>query len=122
MSNDEKPILHKPVLLEPVLEYLQPREGETYLDLTAGYGGHAAAVAHKIGEGKRVLVDRDQTAAQELSTKFEDAQVIQQDYLTVVQELENAGFKTDMVLMDLGVSSVQFDTPQRGFSFRQEGP
>ena len=65
---------HQPVLLGAALELLDPKPGETYLDLTAGYGGHAAAIADRIGEsGQLVLVDRDSHAITELKRRFKGA-------------------------------------------------
>lgn len=114
---------HQPVLLESVLEYLAPQATETYLDLTAGLGGHAAgALKAASGKLKLILVDRDPAAVKELRQRFKDARVIESDFLAASKQLIQEGIRADMVLLDLGVSSLQLDNPERGFSFKQDGP
>jgi 16S rRNA (cytosine1402-N4)-methyltransferase len=115
---------HQSVLLNQVIRVLNPQEGEVYLDLTAGYGGHAEAIAEKIGpEGQMILVDRDAHAIQALSQKFGDeADIIHDSYLDAAERLREDGTLVDMVLLDLGASSPQFDNPERGFSFKLEAP
>lgn len=114
---------HQPVLLAEVLDLLRPSAGASYLDLTAGYGGHAAAVISRTGQpGRAVLVDRDQSAAAQLKARFGLATVWQKDYLSACRELAVAGQQFDMILVDLGVSSPHLDQPARGFSFRAPGP
>ncbi len=116
---------HIPVLLKETLTYLSPQKGESYLDLTAGYGGHADAVLRRTkAPEKAVLIDRDQDAVSFLRQHFKlnTVQIIQSDFLTVSKELQSSGVKFDMVLADLGVSSLHLDTPERGFSFRVDGP
>lgn len=115
---------HQPVLLDQVIQVLDPKKGESYLDVTAGYGGHAAAIAESIGpEGRMILVDRDAHAIQALSDTYGDqAEVIHDNYLDAAERLREDGTLVDMILMDLGVSSPQFDNPERGFSFKNEAP
>ncbi|MGD0284144.1 MAG: 16S rRNA (cytosine(1402)-N(4))-methyltransferase RsmH [Candidatus Saccharimonadales bacterium] len=123
MKNEQ--IKHIPVLLEETLIYLSPKKGESYLDLTAGYGGHAGAVLKRtLSPEKAVLVDRDQTAVEYLKQIFKPSsvQIIHSDFLTISKELHSSGEKFDMVLADLGVSSLHLDSPERGFSFRVDGP
>src|SRR2546430_11474094 len=81
--------LHVPVLLDVTLQYLAPKRGETYLDLTAGYGGHAAAVAEKIGTVSNLtLVDRDAHAARELKSFIAGgARFVHSDFLSAAQLL-----------------------------------
>lgn len=116
--------IHKPVLLEAVLTYLQPGEKQTYLDLTAGYGGHAAAVLARTQAPKAMtLVDRDATAIaalQELQSK--GATVVHASFEEVSKTLHEQGASFDMILADLGVSSLHLDTSSRGFAFRFSGP
>lgn len=114
--------LHVPVLLQPVLELLNPQKNESYLDLTAGYGGHAAAVIAKTGNpASATLVDRDDSVMSHLETlKHRGARVVQQDFAAAAADLEQQGQIFDMVLLDLGVSSPQLDNPDRGFSFQNE--
>ena len=115
-------IIHQPVLLGPVLELLAPKAGETYLDLTAGYGGHAKAVQSRTGRGQLILVDQDQEAVAYLRSHFKGAQIMQSDFTSACRKLAKAGLQVDMILMDLGLSSAQIDNQLRGFSFRKAGP
>ncbi len=117
--------LHKPVLLSEVLEVLQPREGESYMDLTAGYAGHASEILEVTRNYKdSVLVDRDEKAIRVLEEKFKGTgiRIVRKDfYSAVLQEIE-CGNAFDMILMDFGVSSPQLDQANRGFSFAKDGP
>ncbi len=115
---------HVPVLLGQVLECLQPQKGETYLDLTAGYGGHASAVQARTNGWPMVLVDRDEMAMSYLRQRFSETntEFMHTDFLTASQELARQGRKFDMILADLGVSSPHFNIASRGFSIQQEGP
>lgn len=117
--------LHIPVLLEPVLEYLAPKTGESYLDLTGGYGGHAAAVLEKTNNPKHsVLVDRDVNAIKELEKRFEGQGIAikQADFYTASRDLVEQGRQFDLILADLGVSSPHLNQASRGFSIAQDGP
>jgi 16S rRNA (cytosine1402-N4)-methyltransferase len=116
--------LHTPVLLDQVVELLAPRPGETYLDLTAGYGGHAKAVIAGIQDASlATLVDRDENAIAELAAlKRAGAIVFHEDYATFAEQAVQEGAQYDMVLVDLGVSSPQLDRAERGFSLKQDGP
>lgn len=115
--------IHIPVLLGPVIEYLAPRPGETYLDLTAGYGGHAREILEKT-KGPAVLVDRDSEAIQYLQSQFkaENVSIIHKDFLSVSQELRQKGEQFDLILADLGISSPHLNTPNRGFAIQHEAP
>jgi len=120
----EHPPHHIPVLLESALQLLQPSVGENYLDLTAGYGGHASAILEKTGNyNDSVLVDRDDYAISHLSS-FEQrgARLIHSDFLAASWQLIEEKRVFDLVLIDLGVSSPQLDQGERGFSFRNNGP
>jgi 16S rRNA (cytosine1402-N4)-methyltransferase len=117
--------LHIPVLLEPVLEYLAPKTGESYLDLTGGYGGHAAAVLEKTNNpAQSMLVDRDVNAIKALSERFEGQGVAikQADFYTASHDLVEQGRRFDLILADLGVSSPHLNQASRGFSIAQDGP
>jgi 16S rRNA (cytosine1402-N4)-methyltransferase len=120
-----KNIDHIPVLLEETLRILAPQKGEFYLDVTAGYGGHASAVLDKTKAPKKaVLVDRDDDAIAALETRFgsSGARIIHQDYLSASKQLAEAGERFNIILADLGASSLHFDKPERGFAFSQDGP
>jgi 16S rRNA (cytosine1402-N4)-methyltransferase len=128
MTNPTPDALHTPVLAREVLQYLSPQPGDSYLDLTAGYGGHAASVLDITGNPKEsVLVDRDSNAIRELEQRFQDGlqqglTLIHQDYLSVSRQLEKEGRQFDLILADLGVSSVHLNQPSRGFSIARDGP
>ena len=117
-------LLHIPVLLEATLDTLRPMEGESYLDLTAGYGGHASRILDMTCNYKEaVLVDRDDYAIKRLkSLSDKGVRLIHADFVTATKQLINEGQKFDMVLVDLGVSSPQLDQFERGFSFTNSGP
>lgn len=116
---------HIPVLLEPVLKYLDPQAGETYLDLTGGYGGHASAILDKTtNPSGATLVDRDSNAIAELTAKFagQGTRIKQADFYTASRELAEQGSTFDLILADLGVSSPHLNQASRGFSIIQDGP
>lgn len=124
MSTKEHPPQHVPVLLDKVLELLNPKSGENYLDLTAGYGGHATEILRRTENYQAsVLVDRDINAINALKP-FEEkgVRLIHDDFLATVKELIKEGRKYSLLLVDLGVSSPQLDRATRGFSFRNDGP
>ena len=118
--------LHKPVLLSEVLETLQPNPGESYLDLTAGYAGHAGKILAVTRNYKEsVLVDRDENAIKVLSEKYPEGEfgikLLHEDFYNAAQSLIECGKTFDMILADFGVSSPQLDNSERGFSFMHEG-
>ena len=116
--------VHIPVLLQASLQQIQPKRGESYLDLTAGYGGHAGEFL-RITENfeNSVLVDRDENAIRTLQRfKNEGVEILHKDFLSAAKELVKRGQKFDIILADLGVSSPQLDIAERGFSFRKDGP
>lgn len=124
MSTKEHPPQHVPVLLDKVLELLNPKSGENYLDLTAGYGGHATEILRRTENYQAsVLVDRDINAINALKP-FEEkgVRLIHDDFLATAKELIKEGRKYSLLLVDLGVSSPQLDRAARGFSFRNDGP
>lgn len=115
---------HIPVLLDSVVGVLAPKTGESYLDGTAGFGGHAAAILEIIrDQSNMVLVDRDASAIQHLATRFQDgAEIIHATYDEAADRLLAEGRGFDLILLDLGVSSPQLDNPERGFSFQTDAP
>jgi 16S rRNA (cytosine1402-N4)-methyltransferase len=116
--------LHIPVLVTQVMHYLDPQSGESYLDLTAGYGGHAAQVLERTqNPSGAVLVDRDGNAVAELQKRFNHGEVIvQNDFAAASQQLVDQGRHFDCILADLGVSSPHLNQAARGFSLAQDGP
>lgn len=117
-------ILHSPVLAEEVLEVLQPHMGESYLDLTAGYGGHASLVLEKTGYSKAVLCDRDPEAIEHVRQTFKNdgVRTMHADFSSACDELLSHEQSFDMILADLGVSSPHLDKANRGFSIVRPGP
>lgn len=115
---------HVSVLPVAVLQYLDPHPGETYLDLTAGYGGHADSVLQRTLNAPATLVDRDKTAVDHLKKRFHDRpiKIVCQDFLTASQALEKANQQFDLIFADLGVSSPHLNTASRGFSLTHSGP
>ena len=115
---------HEPVLLQQVLSFLSPKPNETYLDLTAGYGGHAEAVRFMTDNAPAVLVDRDNMAVTYLQTRFVDKNVtiMQSDFLSASQKLAEQGNKYDLILADIGVSSPHLNIASRGFAIKYDGP
>lgn len=115
---------HKPVLLSEVLRALNPQPGESYLDLTAGYAGHASRILDVTRNYKdSVLVDRDDYAINVLKSKYEseEIKIMHMDFYSAALQLYECGNTFDMVLADFGVSSPQLDQGDRGFSFSKEG-
>lgn len=124
-KHQNKNTRHEPVLLGEVLKYLDPQAGESYLDLTAGYGGHAREILERTGNrAQAVLVDRDENAARILRKEFPDGPVSirQQDFLAASKELLAEGRRFDLILADLGVSSPHLNEGKRGFAINSTGP
>jgi len=116
---------HTPVLLDQVLHYLDPKSGESYLDLTAGYAGHANAVLEKTSNfTSSVLVDRDKDAVKALKKSFAEkgVKIIENNFLDASLKLLGKGQCFDLILADLGVSSPHLNEASRGFAFNQTGP
>ncbi len=121
-------MFHQSVLLEEALHFLDPRPGSVIVDGTLGCAGHAKAILEKIGgNGLLIGFDKDPEAlAKTEKTLFEfreNALLIHDDFKNMaerLQEIEKG--KVQGILLDLGVSSGQLDSPERGFSFRAEGP
>lgn len=116
--------LHIPVLLSEVMAYLAPTSGESYLDLTAGFGGHASKILDVTQQFKdSCLVDRDEFAVEYLKSKFpSNINIINSDFYSAVLQLFECGKTFDIILADFGVSSPQLDNEERGFSFKYDAP
>jgi 16S rRNA (cytosine1402-N4)-methyltransferase len=116
---------HVPVLMKEVLECLDPKPGDRYLDLTTGFGGHAAAVI-TLTESPQgsVLVDRDKAAITAINDQFSEAgaTIMQSDFLLASKKLLQEKRQFDVILADLGVSSLHLNEAKRGFSIRNDGP
>ena len=117
---------HVPVLLAEIIQSTRPAPGERYLDVTAGYGGHAQAILSLTGNyAGSALVDRDPIAMEELHRQFAqhpEIRLINQDYLSAAQQLMKAELQFDIIVADLGVSSPHLNEVERGFSVLGSGP
>jgi 16S rRNA (cytosine1402-N4)-methyltransferase len=119
---------HVPVLAAEVRESLAVRPGETVLDATFGAGGHASLLAADLaGRGKLIAVDRDPTAKTYFDRLTKRAggvqtRLLRGDFGVVLPQLASNGVRVDAVLLDLGVSSMQLDRPDRGFSYSVDAP
>jgi 16S rRNA (cytosine1402-N4)-methyltransferase len=119
---------HVPVLAEEVRAQLAVEPGQTVVDATFGAGGHASVLAEDLGgRGRLIAIDRDpsarpfferfQRAHANLQTRF-----LRGDFATVLGQLAANGARADAILLDLGVSSMQIDRPERGFSYASDAP
>jgi 16S rRNA (cytosine1402-N4)-methyltransferase len=123
-----EPVAHRPVLPRETMELLAPRRGELVVDATLGTGGHAELLLEAIGpQGRLIGIDRDSDGlelARRRLARFSDAfSGIHGDHGELKQLLLAIGIDAvDRLLFDLGVSSLQLDDPERGFSFRTDGP
>src|SRR3974390_643548 len=126
---------HTPVLLDEVLEWLQIKPGGIYVDATLGAGGHSSAIAGRMlslaspqqPQGRLISLDRDARAlqiAQDFLQPFANlVTLVRSPFSRIAEAVQGLGIaKVDGVLADLGVSSMQLDRPERGFSFREGGP
>jgi 16S rRNA (cytosine1402-N4)-methyltransferase len=119
---------HVPVLAHEVVDLLGVQPGETVVDATFGAGGHSALLAERLqGRGKLIAIDRDPTVRpyfERFQRRFPNLQsrLLRGDFAVVLSQLAENGVKADAVLMDLGVSSMQIDRPDRGFSYAADAP
>jgi 16S rRNA (cytosine1402-N4)-methyltransferase len=121
------PADHVPVLAAELIDLLDPREGETFVDCTFGGGGHASLVAERLGPaGELVCIDRDPAAEARFDEVAAEApcatRFLRGDYADVLAELREEGLEPDAVYFDLGVSSMQIDAWERGFSYSYDAP
>src|SRR5437870_2024846 len=118
---------HVPVMLGEVVEWLRPRPGARLVDVTVGLGGHAAALLGAAPGTSLLGLDRDPQALgrarERLRAAGDRADLRQANFADAAAILTEKGWDAaDAVLLDLGVSSLQLDTPERGFAFQREGP
>jgi 16S rRNA (cytosine1402-N4)-methyltransferase len=118
---------HIPVLAGELIELVDPRPGETAVDCTVGGGGHARLIADRLGPaGTLIGVDRDPLAEERFAALAAEVQCetrfIRADFVTALHELRQERLTADLVYLDLGMSSMQVDTWERGFSYAYDAP
>ena len=118
---------HLSVLPEEVIRFLEPANGKTYLDGTLGGGGHASLILEQAPEAFLIGIDRDQSAlaatGARLAAYSERTTLVHGNFSDVAEHLNSRGIAAlDGFILDLGVSSHQLDTRERGFSFQQDAP
>jgi 16S rRNA (cytosine1402-N4)-methyltransferase len=123
----DMPRTHVPVLAGELIEALDPRPGQIAIDCTLGAGGHAHLVADRIGPtGTLVAIDRDPLAEESFARLAADVacttRFVRADFAHGLRTLVDEGVRADMVYMDLGMSSMQVDTRERGFSYAYDAP
>ncbi len=123
----DMPSTHIPVLAGELLRVLHPARGQTAIDCTFGGGGHARMVAERLGdEGTLIAIDRDPLAQERCEALAEEVvcevRFIQGGYAEALEALAHEGIRADMAYFDLGMSSMQVDTRERGFSYSYEAP
>jgi 16S rRNA (cytosine1402-N4)-methyltransferase len=118
---------HEPVLAEELIDLLDPRPGETFVDCTFGGGGHARLIAERLGpEGELIGVDRDPASEKrwrgftaEVPSR---ARFLRADFAAALEGLRGEGVRPDGFVFDLGMSSMQVDAWERGFSYSYDAP
>jgi 16S rRNA (cytosine1402-N4)-methyltransferase len=118
---------HVPVLADEVLAALDPQPGQTIVDATFGAGGHSTLLASRLrGEGKLIAIDRDPTVAPFFErlrrTTSAKTRILHGEFSATLRQLADNGVRADAILLDLGVSSMQLDRPERGFSYAADAP
>ena len=117
---------HIPVLLNQTLEGLNVNPNGSYVDGTAGGGGHSSEILKCLTSGRLICIDQDPDAIFTLTERFkknENALIVKGNFADIKELLEQRGvFRVDGVLLDIGVSSHQLDTSERGFSFHEDAP
>ena len=122
--------MHISIMVNEILDFLQIKPGQTGLDATLGYGGHTKAMLQKLeGHGHIYALDVDPIESAKTKERLanqgfgEDILTVRlQNFADIDQVTKDTGKKFDFILADLGVSSMQIDTPERGFSYKVEGP
>ena len=116
--------MHKSVLLEESINSLNIKEDGVYVDATLGYGGHSGEILKRLKKGKLFAFDQDEYAINYCKDKFKDngnIEIIKSNFSNMLEELNKMEItKVDGILFDLGVSSVQLDQEERGFSFHKD--
>jgi 16S rRNA (cytosine1402-N4)-methyltransferase len=118
---------HVPVMATEVADLLEPRPGDTIVDCTFGAGGHAAVLEPYLrGDGTYIAVDRDHDVApfyeRFAAGATSETRLVHGDFALVLRNMAATGARVQAILMDLGVSSMQIDQPERGFSYASDAP
>ena len=118
---------HVPVLAQEVRDALAVQPGNTVVDATFGAGGHASLLAADMrGRGRFIAIDRDPTVMPYFDrftrTTGLQSRLLRGDFAVVLEQLADNGVEADAILLDLGVSSMQLDRPERGFSYAADAP
>lgn len=117
---------HIPVLFNETIDALNVHPDGIYVDCTAGGGGHCAAVAERLTTGRIIAIDQDPEAVANLQERFKNngrVTIVHDNFVNISSILENLGIDgVDGIMADLGVSSHQLDTDERGFSFHKDAP
>lgn len=118
---------HKSVLLDETLENLKIKENGIYVDGTLGGGGHSYEIVKRLSKGRLIGIDQDEAAieaaGQHLSEFMDKVTIVRSNYSNMKQVLKDLGIDhVDGILLDLGVSSYQLDTLERGFSYKEDAP
>jgi 16S rRNA (cytosine1402-N4)-methyltransferase len=118
---------HEPVLAEELIEVLDPQPGETFVDCTFGAGGHAELIAARLGaDGELIAVDRDPSSEERWRQFASDApaatRFLRADFVAALEGLRGEGVRPDGIVFDLGMSSMQVDAWERGFSYSYDAP
>ncbi len=118
---------HIPVLAGELIDLLDPQPGETAVDCTFGGGGHARLIADRLGpEGTLIGIDRDPVAEERFSEIAPElpcrTRFIRADFVSALEQLDEEGVQADLAYLDLGMSSMQVDTWERGFSYAYDAP
>lgn len=118
--------LHVPVMVEEVLRYLQIKPTGIYVDVTVGAGGHTERIAAQLTSGRVIALDRDDTAvaiSRDRLKRYPQVVVIKENYSALQNVLRQFNIaEVNGILIDAGVSSIQLNTVERGFSFQSDGP
>ena len=117
---------HIPVLLRETIEALNIRPDGIYVDGTAGGGGHSQEILNRLEKGTLIAIDQDPDAVETVTKRFEgnkNVKVARANFSQMDEVVRSLGFdRVDGGLLDIGVSSRQLDTPERGFSFHNDAP